>query len=214
MKSHPSRTLIFYLALFLITSLAYIWFLRSSYATRLISWTQIHPLLFFLSLVTIKAVGIVWPPAPGSILTLGSIPIIGWPHAYLADLTGSLIGSSFAFFLGKKYGLAFLNHLIGDTLTQKISKIRIKKHRELESIFLIRLAGGATVFELVAYGAGILNLQFKNFIVGSLLSHLVIGVPAYYLIGNTIAGRHLRLNFLLLLLLLPLLWKLRRRYLE
>ncbi|OGD56261.1 hypothetical protein A3I57_00580 [Candidatus Beckwithbacteria bacterium RIFCSPLOWO2_02_FULL_47_23] len=55
-------------------------------------------------IILAKAMSIVYPPLPGIILTLAMILILGWQKAYLIEVTGSLLGVTTAYYLGKQYG--------------------------------------------------------------------------------------------------------------
>src|SRR6185503_2202024 len=99
------------LAFTVATIVAYFWFIKSPYFDDLQTWASAHFWLFISLLVLIKIAGIVWPPINGGLLTLGAIPVVGWLPAYLADLTGSTIGSSIAFFIARKWGLDFMRKI-------------------------------------------------------------------------------------------------------
>src|SRR3989337_132416 len=88
----------------LISVVLYLWFIKLPIFQHFVLWVQQNLLLYFLFLLFIKILGILWPPLPGGLFTLGSIPAIGWELAYIADLVGSVIGSSGAFFMGRRYG--------------------------------------------------------------------------------------------------------------
>jgi uncharacterized membrane protein YdjX (TVP38/TMEM64 family) len=95
----------------LATMVGYIFFLQSAYFDEFSVWAQARFILFFCMLVAIKIIGIVWPPISGGLLTLGSIPVIGWWQAYLADLIGSMIGSSMAYYIAKRWGISFMSKI-------------------------------------------------------------------------------------------------------
>ena len=74
----------------LVTLLAYFLFTKSPYFEPFKVWTESNIVLFTIFLFTIKVTGIVWPPLPGGIFVLGSIPLIGWFNAYLIDFAATL----------------------------------------------------------------------------------------------------------------------------
>lgn len=193
---------------------SYIAFSKSIYFAQLLEWSKQNFVLFISTLFVIKFVGIVFPPIPGGLLTLGAIPFIGWRDAYLVDFGGSLAGCSIAFFIGKKYGYKILNKLFDEKAVSNFKKIKVKKNREIESMFLLRIALGGTITEILFYGAGILNVSYVNFLIGSTLSHVVVGVPTYYFANSLFDTSRIVINVLILIILVPLLWKLRARYFE
>jgi uncharacterized membrane protein YdjX (TVP38/TMEM64 family) len=128
---------------------------------------------------------------------MASIPFLGWFNAYLIDLSGSMFGGVIAYILGKKYGHPLLLKILGSDLTNKIEKTKVKKNREIEAVFIYRLALGSTILEAVYYGAGFLKIGFKNFLIGSFLSHILIGVPSFFLANNILNGENIILTIIL-----------------
>lgn len=198
----------------LLTITIFSWFLKTDQFLYFKNWAQNNALLFFFTLVIIKIIGIVWPPVPGGIFTLGAIPVFGWLPAYLADFSGSLIGSSLTFFLGKKYGYPFLKKIFDERTIEKIKSVKIKKDKEVESIFVLRVLSGSIFLEAICYGAGLFNVKFINFFVASLLSHVVVGVPVYYFAKNIVSSDNIFLNIVSLIIVVLIFWKLKGRYLE
>lgn len=191
----------------------YFWFTKSPYFESFNLWAQQNLLLFYVTLLTAKILAIVWPPLPGSLFTLGSIPFIGWFQSFLVDLAGGLIGASIAYWLGRKYGYPFLEKLFNDDLVQKIKETKIRPNREIESIFMGRAAGNGNLMELVCYGAGVLRVRFHNFFIASFLAGF-LSLPIYYLGGNLFDGSSLIMGMLVGALTLFLFWKLKGRYVE
>jgi uncharacterized membrane protein YdjX (TVP38/TMEM64 family) len=151
--------------------------------------------VFFLFLY--KSVGVLFPPIPAGLVTMASIPFLGWFGAYSVDLAGSLAGGMIAYFLGKKYGHPLLLKILGSDLTRKIEKVKVNRNREIEAVFMYRIALGSTILEAVYYGAGFLKIGFGNFLVGSLLSHILVGVPSFYLANNILQGSNIALTIIL-----------------
>ena len=86
------------LILFAAISLAaYVWFIHQPVFEEVIGWAQKNFLLYFGILVFAKVISIIWPPLPGGLLALGSVPIIGWFASFLAEVLGSAIGASVAY---------------------------------------------------------------------------------------------------------------------
>ena len=197
---------------FAVTISLYLWFVESLYFEQFTDWILAYESAFFISLVITKIAGIVWPPIPGGILTLGAIPVIGWWPAYLADFIGSMIGSSVAFYIGTRYGHRIVDKLLGPDMTQKVSKIKIKKHREVESIFLLRMFGGGTVMELVCYTAGLLKIRYRSFILGTFYSHILFGIPFYYFAHTLFDTKNILVSLILIVFGIALLSRLRKRY--
>lgn len=195
------------------TILAYLWFSRSPYFEVFNAWTRQNLILFYVSLILAKILAIVWPPLPGGLFTLGSIPFIGWFPAYLADVIGGLIGASIAYYLGKKYGYPFLEKVFNPGLVEKIREIKIRKDHEIESVLIGRVAGGGNIMELVCYGAGVLQVRFRSFFIASFIAS-VASLPAYYLGGNIFNGGNIMIGIAVSAVTLLMFWKLKGRYVE
>jgi|SRR3989344_1175618 len=195
------------------TVILYLWFTRTPYFELFNEWIRQNLLIFYISLIAIKIIAIVWPPLPGSLFTLGVIPLIGWFQSYLVEMVGSLMGASVAYFLGKKYGYAFLKKVFNPDLIEKIQLIKIRKDREIESVFVARLAGAGNIMELVCYGAGVLRVRFGRFILASFLANLVT-LPIYYAGGNVFKGGNIILGIAFGVVTILIFWKIKGRYVE
>lgn len=186
-----------FVAIFILTLVLFYWFFKSPYFFIVDTWVKANILTYSLFLVFIKILGIIFPPISGGIFTLASIPFLGWTMAYIIDLIGSISGGIFAYFLAKKYGHKLLFKILGSDLTSKIERIKIQKNREIEAVFIYRVALGSTILEAVYYGAGFLKVGFKNFLIGSVLSHIAVGVPSFYLASNIFNGQNIVLTIIL-----------------
>jgi uncharacterized membrane protein YdjX (TVP38/TMEM64 family) len=91
---------------------------------------------------------------------------------------------------------------------------KIKKNRQIESVFLLRFLFGSTIVEIVCYAAGLLKITFRNFMIGSIISHVVLGLPTYYLANNLLELKNLWLSAAILAVGIPFVWKLKGRYIE
>ncbi len=209
-KKHKNLILLILLAAGLFV--AYIWFMRQPVFDDFIVWSQQNFLLYFGVLVFIKIIAIVWPPLPGGLLTLASIPVIGWFPAFLAEAIGGLAGSSVAYYLGKKYGYAFLRKVLDEKFITRIQRIKIAEKRELEALFFLRLFTGL-VSEAVSYGSGVIGVKYRNFFLGTLAAEIVF-MPSFYFVNEIFAGRNVIVYVPIVLALAFFFWKMRGRYFE
>ncbi|EKE06096.1 MAG: hypothetical protein ACD_19C00079G0001 [uncultured bacterium] len=187
----------FFVGIFIVTLAVFYWFFKSPYFLIVDTWVKANIILYIIYLFIYKSIGVLFPPIPAGLVTMASIPFLGWFNAYLVDFFGSLFGGIIAYFLGKKYGHPLLNKILGSDLTEKIGKIKIKKDKEIEGVFVYRLAFGSTILEAIYYGAGFLKIGFKNFLIGSSLSHIVIGVPSFFLANNILNGQNITFTVIL-----------------
>ena len=211
LKSH--KQIILLVGASVITLLFYLWFAHSQYFEGFKTWSQSNIILYVSVLLLIKIIGIIWPPIPGGIFTLASVPILGWKLAFAVDYCGSLIGSSAAFFVARRWGWDFIDKIFDSDTLEKIKKIKIKKNKEIESIFLMRVFGG-TIIEAVCYGAGILGVGYKNYFIATALSHPPLGIPLFYLAHSILNGKGAFLSILFLCIAFAIFYKLKHRYFE
>ena len=190
----------------------YLWFIKLPIFQHFVLWVQQNLLLYFLFLLFIKILGILWPPLPGGLFTLGSIPAIGWELAYIADLVGSIIGSSGAFFIGKKYGSKLLRRFFDSSTIEKIQNVKIKKDKEFEAVIVLKFVY-SSVGEVVSYGAGMLGISYSKFIIGSFLAWQ-INMPVFFMAGKALEGKLLIINVITIVFAILLFYKLKGRYFE
>ena len=214
MKIKSKKYLILAILVTLATILAYYLFSQSIYFEIFTSWSRQNLVLFVIVLFFLKIMGIVWPPLPGGVFPLAAIPFIGWLPAYLVDFAGSLAGSSIAFLIGKKYGYPFLEKLFDKSTIDKIRNLKIKPSREIEAITTLRIFTGSLFLEAICYAAGLLNVKFFSFFIGSIISHIVVGIPSFYLIGGLFNLNNLIFGILGFVIIIPIFIKLKGRYLE
>lgn len=194
---------------------SYIWFLDTKYFLALQATAQENFLSFIFLLFLVKTLSIVWPPLPGGLFTLGSIPLVGWEAAYFVDFAGSILGSTITFYLGKRYGLPLLKKLFDSSIIERINKIKVKNNRQTELVIVLRVFTGSIFMEAITYGAGILKLRYSSFLVGSVVSHVVVGVPTYYFAEQAlISPTNLVGSGIVLILVFYVLYKVKGRYFE
>ena len=195
-----------------LTFLGYFQLLNSGYLNKFVAFSQENIVLYFVVLVCLKILGIVWPPIPGGLLTLGSIPILGWFYAWLADCIGSLIGSSIAYYLGRKYGMSFLKKIFDEATLSKIGLIKMNPKREIEGVAVLRLFYG-TISEVISYGSGLIGVKYPSFLLGTLLA-LLSGSVFFYVANSIFTGANVALNGALIVLAILLFFRLKGRYFE
>jgi len=205
-------------ALFLFSGVALLYFIKNSaFFDQLIFWTKDNFLLFFTLLVLIKFISIVYPPLTGGLFTMASIAIIGWQFAFLADFIGSTLGGVINYFLGRKYGKRIVLKFMGQTAVDKLDEIKITKGREIEGLIVLRVISGSFVLELIHYVAGILKISFDKYLIAMVISQIITGIPLFYLMGNILDDSNLivmAVSVVILIIGMPLLYKLKDRYLE
>ncbi len=71
-----------------------------------------------------------------------------------------------------------------------------------------------TILEIFCYGAGLFGVGYRNFLIGSILSHLPLGIPIFYFAGNILNGKGAFLSLAFILFVIFLFYKLKDRYFE
>lgn len=188
---------------------------NSSLFNNFLMWSKENPFKYFISLTLIKVVSLVYPPLPGGLFTIGSIPIIGWFNAFIADTVGSVIGGIINYNLAKKFGPHFIKFVMGGRAIKGLRKIQINKNREVESLLVTRVLFGGIVTELIHYAAGIFNVKFSNYLLSTLLFHTMYSLPLFFLVGTILETKSIVLTTLgigSVFIGLPFINKFRERY--
>ncbi len=214
MNKKSAKYLFLVVSTFIFTTTGVLFFYNSSSFVHFLDWSKQNTVLYFLVLVVLKFVGVVYPPLPGGILTIGSIPILGWKYAYLADITGSFMGAVISFLIARSYGERVVKPFITEAILTKLKETKIKHKKQIEAVVVMRILGGSTIIEAVNYGAGLLNISLKNFILGFLISHPLTGIPLFYFASNIFLGDNTVVSVGIALISLFALYKIKGRYFE
>ena len=204
----------FFIFVSIVMFVIYVWFIKSPYAKSFNEFANTNFYLFAIGLIFIKFIGIVYPPISGGYFTLAAIPVIGWEKALVCDLIGSMLGGSVDYYIGRKYGIKIVKKFFGDLIAEKISLIKIKKGKEIEGLIVSRLLTGATVVEAIHYAAGLFKINFVKYTIAMVISHLIIGIPLYWIFGGVLGTKLTFYVVPILAFALYLLYKMRGRYLE
>jgi len=186
----------------------------TSSITQIVSIVQENKTTFLISLLVGKSVAVIYPPLPGGLLTLGSIPLVGWKWAYTIDIIGSSFGATIAYFLGRKYGVRLLNWLMGEKMTKKITDVNVKQKSQFEAAFMLRTASGGVLSDGLAWGGSLIGLDYLPFILGYIVSHLLTTLPIFYLLSLSIELRSWVIVVPAALVAWFLIYKLKGRYFE
>lgn len=209
------KSFIVFTAIAIVSLLSYYWFSTTPLFKVWFEWAQDNFWLFVLVLGFYRFISLAYPPLVGGVFMIAAVPILGWKNVFILDFIASLIGGTFNYFLAKKYGINFIKKAFGESIANKIKSIKIKKDKEIESIVLLRVFGGSIIIEAMHYAAGILRISFKNYIIAMSISQIMIGTALYYFTEKALL-REFNFGWLALILILglPVLYKMRGRYLE
>lgn len=201
------------LAGFVVTVVAINQFYHSASYDAFFAWASEHPLILLAALVVIKIVGILWPPIPGLVFSLATVPILGWIPTLLADSIGNIIGSVAAYWAARTWGVPFLRKIFDEAMIERLQRLRVVRKREIEIIIVTRLLG-STISEGFSYGAGLVRVTFRNFLIGLIISNFILHVPIFYLADLVIQGGDYILIITIAVMIVAALFvfRIRRRY--
>lgn len=214
MKKSSRFNSFLFVGIFILTLVLFYWFSKTTYYLGFDLWIKRNIVFYIITLFLVKILGILWPPVSGGIFTLASIPFLGWKTAFIIDMFGSTVGGTIAYILGKKFGFPFLGKILDVNIVEKIKSVKIKKGKEIEAVFVYRLLFGSVIVEAIYYGAGVLNIHFGKFLIGVTLSHLLIGIPIFFLTNSIFSRANIVLSVSLAIIALILIIKTKGRYFE
>jgi len=208
------HSILFISLITILSVLGYGWLVSQPFSQQISWFAQTHKVLLVGMLVIIKILGLVWPPLPGGIFNLTVIPFIGWPLAYLTDLMGTIIGAGICYIIAKKWGYKLLNKIFDEETVAKISAVKVKDNRQAEFSFAMTITSRLIMTEFSYYAAGILKVNFGKFMLGAIGSHLLLGIPSYYLTNVMFETKSLYLGIIGWIVIIPLWFKIKERYFE
>lgn len=198
---------IFILLLFIVPVV----FFKSEDLQPLVKLIQSNIVTAIPLILIFKILGTIYPPINGQILTIVSIPIVGWQLAYVLDLAGNIIGISLSYYFGKKFGVKIIRKIVGGKIIKKIQNFKIKPNNQIESVIMLRLASFG-LSDFIAWSGSIVGIKFIPLIIGSIISHVLINLPIFFMLSQAIQLKSLVFFIPLAILSVVLLWKFRKRY--
>lgn len=193
--------------------IGYSYFEGTVYYEQFEVWAHDNYWRLVIFLLALKIIGIIWPPLPGVVPLIAAIPVLGWFPAFLIDTAGYFIGASLAFLLARRYGMTVIRKLFGVAGEAQVKRFNVKPERELEAVTLMKIFGGG-IGEFISYAAGITNMRFRNFFLGSVISSVVVGIPLFYFFGFALSQNNLLYALIPIVVGLLLFYFLRRRYFD
>ncbi|MCA9392049.1 hypothetical protein KC614_02485 [candidate division WWE3 bacterium] len=159
----------------------------TDFVINLSATIQQHRLIYLVALFCTKTISIIYPPLPGIVATVASIPFVGWEAAYVTDILGSLTGASITFYLGKRYGLSILNHVLGEKITSKVKTIQLKDQNQIEAAIFLRFAAGGLLSDALSWGASLIGFSYISLIAGYIIFHLITILPVFIILSTSIS---------------------------
>jgi len=192
----------------------YSWLVNQPFTQQIDSFAQLHRYWLIIILILVKILGLVWPPLPGGIFNLAIIPFLGWETAYIIDLIGTIIGAGICYAVAYRWGYTILEKILDEDTIHTISEVKVKNHRQAEFSFVATVVSRFLMTEISYYAAGILKLDFYKFMFGAIASHLLIGIPSYYLTNMMFETKSLYLGLVAWIIIIPIWLNQKDRYFE
>lgn len=141
----------------------------------------VAPLVF----IAVSFLQVTFIPIPGAITIIAGNFLFGFFKSFLYSYIGMMLGSLFAFFLGRKLGRAYINWVIGDVakVDEWIKRLKGKEKVFLFFAFLLPLFPD----DILCTIAGMLPISWLTFIVMQLITRVTsIGATLLFMSGEII----------------------------
>lgn len=174
---------------------------------------RLAPLAFLVIYVAASALAL-----PGSALTLGGGALFGLWRGLALNWLGAMIGATLAFVLARRLGRDFVAHRLRGRVAKLDAAV---EHHGFRAVLFLRLVP-LVPFNALNYAAGLSSVSLRDYVLATAIG-IVPGTFAYtYFADAILAGSlgarkdaylHMLLagGLLVLLSLLPLLWRRLRR---
>jgi uncharacterized membrane protein YdjX (TVP38/TMEM64 family) len=111
-------------------------------------------------------IGILLAPFLGAIVNASASILFSPLYTIILTLIGNFMGSSLAYFIAKRYAGFYFERLIGEKRLNSFNKYSEKYGAFV--LFILRL-NPLTSTDIFSYLAGILKMQYKRFIISTIL---------------------------------------------
>lgn len=169
------KILIVFLIICAISLATLFWVKNSSFAKifkdvkKLKEWILAWGFWSYLIFVILQFLQVSFLPLPASLTTLAGVIIFGPFYTFLLSTLSIILGSIFAYFLGKFFGVKLLNWIFGkdktETFQRKLSKGNI--------LFFLMMLFPLFPDDLLCMMAGTINMNFKYFLITNLITRPV-----------------------------------------
>ncbi len=164
----------------------YIWFFQRDLIQRFSSLDAVTEFLRankakgLLIYILVQIIQIVISIIPGQIFQVAAGYVYGFLTGLIASMMGAAIGTTITYFLAKWLGRGGMEAIFGkEKMTYYVK--RLNSHRAYNIVFLLYLIPGIPK-DLVGYAAGISRINFKIFLLLSLVGR------AFGMIGSLLVG--------------------------
>lgn len=129
--------------------------------------------------VTLQFLQVTFIPLPASVTTIVGVILFGPWVSFTLSLLAILLGSLFAYFLGRTFGVKILIWAIGKESTKEMQKLSKKGYLAFFLMMLFPLFPD----DVLCLVAGVTGMDFKFFLVTNLITR-TIGIFCLCFLGN------------------------------
>lgn len=169
------RSILIFSGIVLFILAFYFLFKKSNFADiigdvqKLKSWILSFGFWSYFIFVLLQFLQVTFLPLPASLTTLTGVVIFGPFYTFLLSTLSIILGSIFAYQLGKIFGIKFLNFIFGKQKTQNFQQ----KIKSGNIIFFFMMLFPMFPDDLLCMLAGVVNMNFKYFIITNLITRPV-----------------------------------------
>lgn len=152
--------------------LFYFWLKNSSFAkifndVQLVKdWILAWGFWSYIIFVLLQFLQVTFLPLPASLTTLAGVIIFGPLYTFLLSTLSIILGSIFAFFLGRFFGIKLLNWIFGKQKTLEFQQ----KLKRGNIVFFLMMLFPLFPDDLLCMMAGTIDMNFKYFLATNLIT--------------------------------------------
>lgn len=135
-----------------------------------------------LAFVLIQFLQVTFLPIPSAVSTLAGVLVYGPLQAALLSLSGILLGSVFAFWLGRKFGRKLVSYMVGEESCKKWTKFLTNGKYSFVVMMILPIFPD----DILCLVAGLTNMTWSFFVVTNLVSRTIGIFLTCYLGSGTI----------------------------
>ena len=155
--------------------------ISSSFRELFIVTIRNYPYLAPLIIVTFRFLCVVIAPLPGLPVTLASIALLPWWQAWLFNFIGTVSGAICAFLIARIYrerAVAYFTPLKGVHEWQE----KLSSRKQWWTFVGLRFVS-LSMFDFVAYGAGLTKMPFRTYLATLFVVDLPVSILFFYFGG-------------------------------
>lgn len=170
-----------------------------------------------LAFIIVASVANILPPVAVLPFWIVGVTLFGSPAGYLYILIANTTAGIINYYLARRYGRRILGKFLGQYGLGQID--RMGRLISPKTIFYLRLVGGSLA-DYISYASGLVKINFKKYLIASLIGGLPMLLFAFYIVHQSLnkrlvvvaglVGLFYLVNYLVSLLIIPIFFKSRQ----